>query len=63
VLFNFHEATDLNFVAADVEGSILAPWAQVDSYGGVVFGTAVAGSWSGPMSFVHMPFSGSLPEE
>jgi choice-of-anchor A domain-containing protein len=62
VLFNFHEATTLRFVAVEVQGSVLAPRAAVNSMGGVIFGTAIARSWDGPMCFGNEPFRGTLPE-
>ncbi len=62
VLFNFHEAITLRFVAVEVQGSVLAPRAAINSMGGVIFGTAIARSWDGPMCFGNEPFRGTLPE-
>ncbi|MGE4293906.1 MAG: choice-of-anchor A family protein [Desulfovibrio sp.] len=61
VLFNFYEATDLTISGVAVEGSILAPLAHVDAQNGVIYGTTIASSWSGPVQQDHVPFQGDLP--
>ncbi|MBI9093007.1 MAG: choice-of-anchor A family protein [Desulfobacterium sp.] len=61
VLFNFYEATTLELSGIAVEGSILAPQADVISPSGVVWGTIIASSWDGPMQQNHVSFEGELP--
>lgn len=61
VIFNFSEATDLTIAGVAVEGSILAPLAHVNAQGGVVMGTTIASSWTGPVQQSHVPFEGELP--
>ncbi|MGF1868897.1 choice-of-anchor A family protein [Photobacterium indicum] len=53
VLFNFYEATSLVLKGVEVEGSILAPLADigVPEPKGTINGTLIAKSWSGRMSF------------
>jgi choice-of-anchor A domain-containing protein len=63
VLFNFYEATSLSFNNIAVEGSVLAPYAQIENPTGVIWGTVVAASWDGHMQQNHVPFEGELPEE
>jgi choice-of-anchor A domain-containing protein len=61
VLFNFFEARSLEFTAGAVKGSVLAPLAEAIGNNGVMFGTAVVGSWQGTMNVGHEPFIGILP--
>lgn len=56
VLFNFFEATALTLRGVYVEGSILAPFADIEAPSGTINGTLVANSWSGTMSFSNQPF-------
>jgi choice-of-anchor A domain-containing protein len=49
VLFNFHQATTLQLAGVSVEGSILAPIANIENPQGVIWGTVVANSWNGQM--------------
>ncbi len=60
VLFNFYEATTLKFNGVGVQGSVLAPYAHVENPQGVINGTIIAQSWSGPMQQNHQLFDGSL---
>ena len=59
VLFNFYEATSLTLQGIAVEGSILAPFANVINPQGVINGTIIANSWDGPMQQNHTPFNSS----
>jgi len=61
VLFNFFEAAELEFTSGAVKGSVLAPLAKASGNSGVMFGTAVVGSWQGTMNVGHEPFIGILP--
>ena len=57
VIFNFYEATALTISGITVEGSILAPLAQVTAYNGNINGTVIAQSlttWN--MSLNNRPF-------
>lgn len=49
VLFNFPQATTLQLAGVSVEGSILAPNANIENPQGVIWGTVVANSWNGQM--------------
>lgn len=55
-LFNFFEATSLQFSGIGIQGSVLAPLAAIDNPMGSLSGTVVAQSWTGPMSLAHEPF-------
>lgn len=57
VLFNFYEATSLTLGGISVEGSILAPFANVINPMGVINGTIIANSWNGSMQQNHQPFN------
>jgi len=61
VVYNFYQATDLTLQGIGVEGSILAPMAQINNPQGVVKGTVIAKSWNGMMQLNHVPFDGVLP--
>ncbi len=58
VLFNFPQATTLTLTSIGIEGSILAPLADINTPQGVVKGTVVAKSWNGIMQLNHEPFRG-----
>jgi choice-of-anchor A domain-containing protein len=58
VLYNFYQATDLVLAGISVEGSILAPLAVVNNPQGVIQGTIVAKSWSGPMQINLVGYQG-----
>lgn len=57
-LFNFYEATQLRFRYTEIHASVLAPFADVVEATGEFYGTAIANSWSGPMTLKWMPFQG-----
>lgn len=59
-LYNFYQAKTVNFDIIGIEGSVLAPSADVDTLYGVVKGTLIAKSWQGPMQLNHVPFRGDL---
>ncbi len=60
VLFNYYQATSLNFTS--VVGSVLAPYASVTgSSGGQIDGSLVANSFYGPTEFHNFGFEGTLP--
>ena len=61
VLYNYYEATTLSLQWISVEGSILAPLADVVNPQGVIQGTVIAKSWNGSMQQNHVPFEGDLP--
>ena len=56
VLFNFYEAGSLTLYGIAIQGSILAPLADVQADNGNINGTAIAQSWDGTMQFHHVPF-------
>lgn len=60
VLYNFYQAEDVKFESIGIEGSVLAPYADVVTPYGVVRGTFIANSWQGPMQLNHVPFNGDL---
>lgn len=64
VLFNFPQATSLKMTSVGVEGSILAPFAQVDQPAGRIDGQVVVKSWysttTGYMSIHNRFFGGDL---
>lgn len=62
VLFNFYEASSLTLSGISVEGSVLAPFAEVENPQGVIQGTIVAASWDGAMQQNHVTFTGDLPD-
>ncbi|MDR7088633.1 choice-of-anchor A domain-containing protein [Cellvibrio fibrivorans] len=64
VLFNFPQATSLKMTSVGIEGSILAPFAQVDQPAGRIDGQVIVKSWysttTGYMSIHNRFFSGDL---
>lgn len=60
VLFNFYEATTLN-LRNHLQGSILAPFADVIGTGGTLEGALIAGSFTGQHQLNNVPFTGDLP--
>ena len=58
VLFNFYQATSLQFAGIAVQGSVLAPNADINNPQGVVWGSVVAKSWNGQMQLNTVPFVG-----
>ncbi len=61
VLFNFYETDILQLAGVGVQGSILAPFADVLNPQGVIHGTIIASSFAGHMQQNHQPFTGELP--
>jgi len=60
ILYNFHQATVVEFTWVGVEGTVLAPLAHLDNPRGQVNGTVIAKSWNGPMELHHFPFQGDI---
>lgn len=64
VLFNFPQATSLKMTSVGIEGSILAPFAQVDQPAGRIDGQVIVKSWysttNGYMSIHNHFFGGDL---
>ena len=64
VLFNFPQATSLKMTSVGIEGSILAPFAQVDQPAGRIDGQVIVKSWysttTGYMSIHNRFFGGDL---
>ncbi|AQT60928.1 hypothetical protein B0D95_13175 [Cellvibrio sp. PSBB023] len=64
VLFNFPQATSLKMTSVGIEGSILAPFAQVDQPAGRIDGQVIVKSWysttNGYMSIHNRFFGGDL---
>lgn len=64
VLFNFPQATSLKMTSVGIEGSILAPVAQVDQPAGRIDGQVIVRSWysttTGYMSIHNRVFGGDL---
>lgn len=58
VLYNFYEATGLTLRGIGVQGSILAPNAEINNPQGVIHGTLIGNSFNGPMQLNHRPFLG-----
>lgn len=56
VLFNFYEAKSLTLNSIGVEGSVLAPYADIKKASGIVHGTLIANSWEGTMALSLQPF-------
>lgn len=50
VLFNFVDATSVNFSSIDVLGSVLAPNAVIGGNNGNILGTVVAGDWNASLT-------------
>ena len=63
VVFNFHQASSLQLASIGVEGTVLAPLANIENPAGVIKGHLFANSWNGPMQINHVPFTGDLPVE
>ena len=49
VVYNFYQATSLQFAGIAVQGTVLAPLADITNPQGVVWGGVIAKSWNGPM--------------
>jgi choice-of-anchor A domain-containing protein len=61
VLFNFYNAASINMHSIGVNGSLLAPRADVNFGYGNIDGTLIAYNLTGPGESHHFPFQGSLP--
>lgn len=61
VLFNFYEATSLTLAGIGVQGSILAPFADIMNPQGQINGSLIAASFDGPMQLNDALFTGTLP--
>ncbi len=61
VLYNFADATSLTLSGIGVDGSILAPRADLSFPNGVITGTLVVASLNGPGQVNPAPFTGCLP--
>jgi choice-of-anchor A domain-containing protein len=61
VLFNFIDATTLNFSGIGLEGSILAPNADIHGQSGVIWGQVVGASWTGNMQINQVYYDGYVP--
>lgn len=62
VLFNFYEATDLDLWGVAVQGSILAPLADIENAQGVIWGTLIASSFEGNMQQNLVTFTGNVSD-
>ncbi|AJQ96673.1 choice-of-anchor A family protein [Gynuella sunshinyii] len=62
VVYNFYQATSLTLQSVGVQGSVLAPLADLDNPTGVIYGQLFANHWNGPMQINQVPFVGDLPE-
>jgi choice-of-anchor A domain-containing protein len=61
VLYNFYEATTLTIAGITVQGSVLAPLANVSFTNGNLEGTLIANSVSGNGEYHNHKFQGTLP--
>ncbi|MBW4084964.1 choice-of-anchor A family protein, partial [Paenibacillus sp. S150] len=61
VLFNFYEATSLNIGNTTIEGTILAPHANVFYDYAELHGTLIAKAFNGHVQMHHYPYEGSEP--
>ncbi len=62
VIFNFYEAEKLSIYGVSVEGSVLAPFADIVRAEGVIQGQLIAKSMSGPMQQNLNPFDPLNPQ-
>jgi choice-of-anchor A domain-containing protein/uncharacterized repeat protein (TIGR01451 family) len=63
VLFNFPDATSLTIAGISVQGSVLAPRADVTFTSGNLEGTLVAGSLTGSGEFHYCPSLAQMPDQ
>jgi choice-of-anchor A domain-containing protein len=62
VIYNFYQAAQITLAGSeDLEGSLLAPFAQVTAESGQLHGQVVAASFYGKMQFENAPFACTLP--
>ncbi|MBI5650664.1 MAG: choice-of-anchor A family protein, partial [Chloroflexi bacterium] len=62
VIYNFYQATTLTLASVGIEGTVLAPRANISFNSGDVEGQLIGASLNGSGTFKHEPFSGCLPE-
>lgn len=60
VIFNFYQAEKLKLTGIIIEGTILAPNAEIKANFGAVMGTVIAKSWQGTMHLRNVPFIGEV---
>jgi len=60
IIWNFYEAESVQFSSIGVEGSVLAPNADLNTPWGYVNGTVMVNSWAGNMELHHVPFEGDI---
>jgi len=63
VLYNFYEANTLTLQGVGIEGSILAPYADISFTSGVIRGHLIGQSLTGGGQSNYNPFDGCLPTE
>jgi len=56
LLFNFYQTTTLEITSVGINGSILAPYAHINSHSGQINGTTIAASWNGNVQQNHVRF-------
>ena len=61
ILFNFNASTSLSMTEISVEGTVLAPKADVSFPTGMLNGQLIAHSFSGAGQFNYSPYTGCLP--
>lgn len=61
-LYNFPQATSIDFMWIGVEGTVLAPLADIVNPRGSLNGAVMAKSWNGPMSLQYTPFVGVITD-
>jgi hypothetical protein len=61
VLFNFIDATSLTFSGIGMEGSVLAPDAEINGQSGVIWGQVIGASWFGNMQINQVYYDGYMP--
>lgn len=62
-LWNFPDATNVNLQSISLVGSILAPFARVDSFAAKVSGNLISKRLTGSITMLNNPFTGVLPDE
>ena len=62
VIYNFYQASQIRLAGSeDLEGSLLAPFAQVTAESGQLHGQVIAAAFYGQMQFESAPFACTLP--
>lgn len=59
-VYNFPDATSIHFNGVKMQGSVLAPKANIEKPNGDIFGQLISKSWNGVMSISLYGFSGNL---